>query len=231
MKSATIPFRDKTRDAVRNNMAQIKLITAAGPLLSVPAQTNRVISLLENRHSWGFVPPLVMLAVHNDNEEVAANQFILQDNKLAEYVVVRQKGHNETVGNAISLFRNSFDPNLDPFMAKRKTLFLTRRGGKGKPHFISPFTGGAGTTCGEWTRPVVRHPDGTVTKGFIKAAVAVGFCPVECPFCYLNLAYTDGMDIVLNWKDLAEELYDFIRPKHRPIHGYEIRRHSRGNKT
>ena len=40
----------------------------------------------------------------------------------------------------------------------------------------------------------------------MKASVAVGFCPVECPYCYLNMPYTDGMDIALNWEDLAREL-------------------------
>jgi len=48
--------------------------------------------------------------------------------------------------------------------------------------------------------------DGTVIKGFMKAPVAVGFCPVECPYCYLNMPYTDGMDVALNLEDLAAEL-------------------------
>lgn len=53
---------------------------------------------------------------------------------------------------------------------------------------------------------MVRNKDGTVTKGFMKASMAVGFCPVECPYCYLNMPYTDGMDVALNWEDLAIEL-------------------------
>lgn len=76
--------------------------------------------------------------------------------------------------------RQQFDLYADPFTAKRQSLYLTRRGGKGEPNFVSPFLGGAGTTCGEWTRPMVRNADGTVIKGFLKASVAVGFCPVAC---------------------------------------------------
>jgi hypothetical protein len=185
MAPAIYPVTDQSASIVRNNMARIKLFTVAGPLLGHTAQANRVIRLLENRRAWGLERPLVMLAVHSNDEKVAAEQFqsgVARD--LARYVVVQQKGHNETVGHAIDLFRQQFDSTADPFTAKRQSLYLTRRGGKGKPNFISPFLGGAGTTCGEWTRPMVRNSDGTVIKGFMKAAVAVGFCPVECPYCY-----------------------------------------------
>ena len=147
------------------------------------------------------------IAVHEPKEETAAREF--QDGparQLARITTITEKGHNETVGHAIELFRNGFDRNADPFTAKRQSLYLTRRGGKGRPNFISPFLGGQGTTCGEWTRPMVRKPDGSVIKGFMKAAVAVGFCPVECPYCYLNMPYTDGMDVALNWEDLRDEL-------------------------
>jgi DNA repair photolyase len=54
-------------------------------------------------------------------------------------------------------------------------LFLMRR-----RKFISAFTAGAGTTCGEWT-PLV----GKDKKGFWKASAAMGWCPVRCEFCYL----------------------------------------------
>lgn len=218
MAPAIYPVTDQSASIVRNNMARIKLFTVAGPLLGHTAQANRVVRLLENRRAWGIERPLVMLAVHNNDEKVAAEQFqsgVAWD--LARYVVVQQKGHNETVGHAIDLFRQQFDSTADPFTAKRQSLYLTRRGGKGKPNFISPFLGGAGTTCGEWTRPMVRNSDGTVIKGFMKAAVAVGFCPVECPYCYLNMPYTDGMDVALNWEDLADELQNKWRQYQYPI--------------
>jgi hypothetical protein len=47
--------------------------------------------------------------VHNDNEEAAAERFqaeVARD--LARCIIVRQKGHNETVSNAIGLFRKQF---------------------------------------------------------------------------------------------------------------------------
>jgi DNA repair photolyase len=207
MTSIPYPMADRSASVIRKNMSRIKLLTLAGPLLCHAAQTNRAIRLLENRRSWGIERPLVMLTVHSDNETAAAERFQSGSARdLARYVMVRQKGHNETVGNAINLFRRQFDPSASPFTAKRQSLYLTRRGGKGEPNFVSPFLGGAGTTCGEWTRPMVRKPDGTVIKGFMKASVAVGFCPVECPYCYLNMPYTDGMDVALNWEDLADEL-------------------------
>jgi hypothetical protein len=207
MASAIRPIADQSAFVIRKNMAKIKLLTVAGPLLCHAAQANRVVQLLENRRSWGIERPLVMLVVHSDNEQVAAEQFqVGTAGDLGRFIIIRQKGHNETVSNAIDLFRQQIDPTADPFTAKRQSLYLTRRGGKGKPNFISPFLDGAGTTCGEWTRPMVRNPDGTVIKGFMKASVAVGFCPVECPYCYLNMPYTDGMDVALNWEDLADEL-------------------------
>ena len=121
------------------------------------------------------------------------------------------------MGHAIDMFREQFDPTADPLTAKRQSLYFTRRGGKGKPSFISLFLDGAGTTCGEWTRPMVRNPDGTVIKGFMKASVAVEFCPAECPYCYLNMPYTDGMDVALNWEDLADELQKKWRRYRYPI--------------
>src|SRR5262249_25538313 len=136
---------------------------------------------------------------------------------LADITIVRQANHNEMVQNALSHYRSEFDPDADNFTAKRHCLFLTRRGGKGTTNFISPFTGGGGTTCGTWM-PVVDHkPDGTVRKGFVKAAVAIGFCPVGCPYCYLQFCFTEAMDVALNWDELAEELRDEWRGYRYPI--------------
>ena len=182
MALTTCLVADRSASIIRQNMAKIKLFTVAGPLLCHPAQAHRIIRLLENRRSWGIKIPVTMLAVHSEDEQTAAEQFksgAARD--LARYIVVRQKGHNETVGNAIDLFRQQFDPAADPFTAKRQSLYLTRRGGKGKPNFVSPFLGGVGTTCGEWTRPMVRNADGTIIKGFMKASVAVGVLSGRMP--------------------------------------------------
>ncbi len=193
----------------RDNLAKIKLVTIAGPLLCNPNMSERASMLLSNRARWGREMPLVMIAVHNEQELKAADRLVSTYAKhVADFRIVQQKGHNETVGNAIGLFREYFDQSADPFTVKRQSLFLTRRGGKGKPKFISPFTGGQGTTCGEWTHVMSRKKNGTILKGFMKASVAVGFCPVGCPYCYLNMPYTDGMDVSLNWEDLKQELLD-----------------------
>ena len=198
---------DRTREIVRDNLARIRLVSVAGPIVRDERQTRRLLSLLNRRREWDIEPPLLSLAVHSSEEEDAAEAFVQGPGRqLGRYVIARQNGHNESVGHAIELFRKEFDPQADAFTVKRQSLILTKRGGKGKANFVSPFLGGQGTTCGEWTRPMVRKPDGTVIKGFMKASVAVGFCPVECPYCYLNMPYTNGMDIALNWDDLADEL-------------------------
>jgi len=64
-----------------------------------------------------------MLAVHGNDEKAAAKQFQSGGARdLAEYVIVQQKGHNETVGNAIKLFRQQFDPAADPFTVTKNLL-------------------------------------------------------------------------------------------------------------
>jgi rubrerythrin len=61
-----------------------------------------------------------MLAVHNDNEKAAAKQFRAEATRdLVLYIIIREKGHNETISSAIDLFRRQFVPNADPFTAKR----------------------------------------------------------------------------------------------------------------
>jgi hypothetical protein len=211
-------LHDRTREIVRRNLSRIKLISVAGPLLCDPRQSERVMKLLRNRQDWGIEQPLVMLALHDEREESEARRFQSGPaRELARFTSVWQKGHNETSGHVIELFRREFQPNADSFIAKRHSLLLTRRGGKGKPNFVSPFLGGQGTTCGEWTRPMVRTPDGTLIKGFTKADVTVGFCPAECTHCYLNMPYTDGMDVAMNLEDMASELKEKWRGYPYPI--------------
>jgi hypothetical protein len=209
---------DRTRTVVQRNLARIKLFALAGPLLCDPEACARVLRLLRNRRAWGTNRPRLMIAVHRDIETDRAERFcagLARD--LADVTIVRQKDHSETVANGLALYRKEFDAGADDFTAKRHCLFLTRRGGKGEAEFISPFTGGGGTTCGEWMPVVDRKPDGTVLKGFMKASVAIGFCPVECSFCYLQFVYTEAMDIALNLDELADELRDKWRGYKYPI--------------
>ena len=50
-----------------------------------------------------------MIAVHDDDEATAAEQFQSGSAaNLARFMIKRQKGHNETVGHAIELFRIEF---------------------------------------------------------------------------------------------------------------------------
>src|ERR1700677_2976137 len=199
---------NRSRQIVKDNLARIKLIGVAGSVFCDSKQKPRLLSFLYCRPTANIDVPLLMVAVHRDVEESMLETYLSVNslNNLAHVRVVRQLDHNETVGNALKLYRSEIDANVDDFTAKRHCLFLSRRGGKGRPNFISPFTGGGGTTCGTWTHVVKHKPDGTFSKGFMKASLAVGFCPVECPYCYLQMTYTEGMDIALNWEDLAEEL-------------------------
>ena len=52
---------DRTREIVGRNLARIKLISVAGPLLRNHEQAERVLRLLRNRRDWGIEAPLLML--------------------------------------------------------------------------------------------------------------------------------------------------------------------------
>ena len=45
---ATWPVVDQSASIIRQNMAKLKLLTVAGPLLCHTAQTHRILRLLEN---------------------------------------------------------------------------------------------------------------------------------------------------------------------------------------
>jgi hypothetical protein len=119
MESAICLIADQSASGIRKNMATIKLLTVAGPPLCHAAQADRVVRLFENRRSWGTEQPLVMLAVHNDNEKAAAKQFRAEATRDLCYTSLSEKGHNETVSSAIDLFRRQSVPTADPFTAKR----------------------------------------------------------------------------------------------------------------
>ena len=196
---------ERTDDIVQKNLARIRMLVVAATLLLHQKSRDRVMRLLRNYQRWELEPPWVVLEAHNTKETAAAENFSLAAKDCAQFEIV-QTDHHRGIAEAVKRFQNKLAPKDSAFEAKRKILFLTRRGGQGKPNFIKPFTGGGGTTCGEWTCIVEKKPDGTCIRGFIKGSVAVGFCPVECRVCYLNAYQMDSMDLALNLENLQVEL-------------------------
>lgn len=94
----------------------------------------------------------------------------------------------QAVGKALTWFKD---------VGKDEMLFLSRR-----VNFIGKFVAGAGTTCGEWTRPV----DNAGRKGFFKGNPALGVCPVQCDFCYLRGVPFATNSIALNVGEYAEQV-------------------------
>src|SRR5437016_5520610 len=138
---------DRSRDIVRQNLARVRVVVVAGPLLASEPQRARVERLLRNRRAWGRDLPILLIATHSDAEEEIGRSFAEGAvSRVARVAVRRQAGHNESMGNAIALFQEQIDSTADVFVAKRHILSLTRRGGKGKAQFVSPFLGGQGTT-------------------------------------------------------------------------------------
>lgn len=201
------PKQDDTNQIVRENLSRIGLLAVAGTIFLDDRQVFRLTSILMNYDRFGIPRPFVIVGAHSNKERAAAEDTLRGLGIESQQIrIIDQVKHNELVGNALTIFAELLDSNAERFAAKRHILVLARRGGQGEPTFIEPFTGGAGTTCAAWTKPVFRKPNGEVIKGFLKAALTVGFCPVECPFCYLQMAYTDGMTINMNWEELADEL-------------------------
>ena len=136
--------------------------------------------------------------------------------------MVRAQNRTEAATQALELHRRYF-PGLTDHERKQRVLLLGRRGGGGKPRFIAPFVGGAGTTCGVWT-PVVAYQRGKTTwiagtrskteeqgatpiRGFLRGNYAQGVCPAECSFCYLRGVQGMGIKaIMLNLEDSIPEL-------------------------
>jgi len=194
----------RTSQIVRDNLARIRLLAVRGSLLTRPAERERVERVLHKYDAWGLPSPSVMVAAGNAAERQAAKQ--------RGWETVSPEGKTTALGAAIDFYQKRFGRDGDP---KRHIVEFARRGGRGKANFIEPFTGGAGTTCGAWT-PIVDHDtQGRPIRGFMKAVLANGFCPVACPFCYLQTYQLDAMTLYLNWDDLATQLreewfgYDF----------------------
>jgi DNA repair photolyase len=184
----------------------------------------RAYRLLENRYlvSPHHLPHLLVVA-HNEQEQQLAQQSVQILNPLVQTAQIQlQHGRNETATNALALHRK-YMPEVSEQERKLRILLLSRRGGGGKPEFIKPFVGGAGTTCGTWT-PIVAYQQGTKQwiagtrpkeeekqaipiRGFLRGNYAQGVCPAECSFCYLRGLQGMGIKSVsLNLEDIIPEL-------------------------
>jgi DNA repair photolyase len=167
--------------------------------------------------------PKLLITAHNDVERKQAQQATIQLQAYADSVtILDERGRNETAVNALAMHRECW-PDISEQERKTRILLLSRRGGGGKPQFIAPFVGGAGTTCGAWT-PVVAYQRGKTTwiagtrskeeereatpiRGFLRGNYAQGVCPAECSFCYLRGLQGMGIkSISLNLEDSISEL-------------------------
>jgi DNA repair photolyase len=163
------------------------------------------------------------LTTHSEAEFASARQFADAVQALcSEVVIAREQGRNETASRALELHRERV-AGMPESERKERILLLGRRGGGGKPQFIAPFTGGAGTTCGAWT-PIVAYQKGKATwiagtrpkaeeqgatpiRGFLRGNYAQGICPADCSFCYLRGVRGMGVkQILLNLEDAIPEL-------------------------
>lgn len=177
------------------------------------AAGERARRLLENR--FMIAPqnlPHLLIATHNEEEQRIAPHIIDQFAPLVQTShIMEQKSRNETASNAMKWHRQ-FWPDVSDQDRKGRILMLGRRGGSGKPEFIKPFVGGAGTTCGAWT-PIVAYQQGkkqwiagtrsqeeerqaTPIRGFLRGNYAQGVCPADCSFCYLRGLQGMGINYV-----------------------------------
>ena len=186
----------QTTEICQRRLNLVRLVSVDGRLLLDQSPRSRILHLLDNYHHWGLAKPLIMVAVHNEVERDAADDFQASTNKCGTFHVVLQGRYNERRRNAVRLYWQHVDPTAKDYRLNRGILHLVQRGGAGQPRFIDYFTGGEGTTCCAWT------PEG----GFAQAAVATGHCPVGCKICYLQAAYREPMAVALNLEDLAVEL-------------------------
>lgn len=206
-----------------DRLATIDVI-ALDAAVSSGSMGERARRLLANRQrvSPQHLPRLLITA-HNDVERQQAQQVATQLRPFATSVTIQdERGRNETAVNALSLHRQYW-PDMSEQERKTRILLLSRRGGGGKPQFIAPFVGGAGTTCGTWT-PIIAYQRGKTTwiagtrskeeereatpiRGFLRGNYAQGVCPAECSFCYLRGLQGMGIkSISLNLEDAIHEL-------------------------
>src|SRR5579871_1474012 len=167
--------------------------------------------------------PHLIITAHSDTEYQQAQEGAQRLRSLVSSVSIQKEhGRNETAAHALQLHRQLW-PEIDDKVRKSQIILLGRRGGGGKPHFIAPFVGGAGTTCGAWT-PIVAYQRGKTMwiagtrskdeerdaipiRGFLRGNYAQGVCPAECSFCYLRGLQGMGIKgVSLNLEDAIPEL-------------------------
>lgn len=172
--------------------------------------------------------PKLLITTHSIDEQKKAQVAAELLRPLVKSVdIISEGGRNETAINALQLHRASW-PDVSEQERKTRILLLGRRGGGGKPQFIAPFVGGAGTTCGTWT-PIVAYQHGKTTwiagtrskeeerqaqpiRGFLRGNYAQGVCPAECSFCYLRGLQGMGIKgVSLNLEDAIPEIETLSR--------------------
>jgi DNA repair photolyase len=185
---------------------------------------DRAMRLLENRRR--VAPdrlPNVLIMAHTAEEYQQALAAAERFRPLAQAIEIQtQRGRNETAIHTLQAHRTGW-PECREQERKSHVLLLSRRGGGGKPQFIVPFVGGAGTTCGTWT-PIIAYKRGKTTwiagtrsreeeqqaepiRGFLRGNYAQGVCPAECSFCYLRGLQGMGIkEVCLNLEDAIPEL-------------------------
>ncbi|MGH2496528.1 MAG: hypothetical protein ACRDIV_17660 [Ktedonobacteraceae bacterium] len=199
-------------------------VVAVDAAVTTGAAGERARRFLQNRSQ--VAPdrlPWLLLTTHSEAESTTAWQFAESVRSLySEIEVLREQNRTETATLALALHRAHF-PGLTDHERKQRVLLLGRRGGGGKPQFIAPFVGGAGTTCGTWTpivayqrgkttwiagtRPKAEEQGATPIRGFLRGNYAQGVCPAECSFCYLRGVQGMGIkQVLLNLEDAIPEL-------------------------
>lgn len=200
---AAPPDQQTSTPIMLTRLAQIDVVTLDAAVAD-GAPGERARRLLENRRR--VAPnrlPLLLVTAHNGTEEQRAQEVAQRFGPLVDSAhVINESGRNDTAVNALAWHRRCW-PTLTEQERKTRILLLGRRGGSGKPQFIAPFVGGAGTTCGAWT-PVVAYQrdktmwiagtrskeeerEATPIRGFLRGNYAQGVCPAECSFCFNHL--------------------------------------------
>jgi DNA repair photolyase len=223
VQAAAPPGQGNATPVMLERLASIDVIALDAAVSTGPAG-ERARRLLTNRKR--VAPerlPLLMVTTHNDEEDQRAQEAAQRFSPLVDSVqVLREKGRNDTAVNTLALHRQHW-PAIGEHERKTRLLLLGRRGGGGKPQFIVPFVGGAGTTCGAWT-PIIAYQRGKTMwiagarskeeeqqampiRGFLRGNYAQGVCPAECSFCYLRGLQGMGLkSISLNLEDAIPEL-------------------------
>ena len=117
------------------NLMRVKLIVSEGKLLTDPESRKRVVRLLRNRSQIDRDNKKVVLLVLTTNEAEAEAAKAFVDGAacdLAECHVRKSASYAETVAASIRYYAELVDSVADNYSAKRSTLILRRKGGKGK---------------------------------------------------------------------------------------------------